>query len=216
MSGTDATQMVVVRHGETVWNLSGRQQGQQDSELSELGVRQAQATADALAGEQVEAVYSSDLGRAMQTARMIGQRLRMEVVSDIRLRERHLGIMQGKTFEQIEQTLPEVSARSRVGDPDPDYEIPQGESIRQRFERGVAGAEDLARRHAGGRILLVTHGGILDSFFRKALGLALTAPRRFSIFNASINVFTIADGQWRLDSWGDIGHLQGMGTMDDW
>ena len=214
MSGTGTTQMVVVRHGETVWNVSGCQQGQQDSELSELGIRQARATADALAGEQIDALYSSDLGRAMQTARMIGQRLRMEVTSDVRLRERHLGIMQGKTFEQIEQTLPEAYARFRSDDPD--YEIPQGESARQRFDRSTACAEDLARRHTGGRILLVTHGGILDSFFRKALGLTLTAPRRFSLFNASVNAFAITDGQWRLDSWGDIGHLQGMGTMDDW
>ena len=123
-------------------------------------------------------------------------------------------MLQGISLRQFKQEHPEERARFRSGDPD--YVIPSGESARQRHERCVACATELAGRHAGQRILIVTHGGILDSFFRHALELPLTVPRRFSLFNAGINSFTVTDGQWRLRSWGDVEHLEGIGTMDDW
>ena len=99
---------------------------------------------------------------------------------------------------------------------DPDYVLPGGESIRQRYERSVACAEDLAARHAGRRLLIVAHGGILDGFFRRAVGLDIAAPRQFSLYNASVNSFSITGGQWRLGRWGDTHHLRQIGTKDDW
>ncbi|MFO8007649.1 MAG: histidine phosphatase family protein [Candidatus Brocadiia bacterium] len=209
-----ATRVTVVRHGETVWNVQGKQQGHLDSDLTALGVRQAGAAADALAGEGFDAFYSSDLERAMQTARIIAERLDMEVRPEAGLRERHLGILQGLTMAQFEEEQPEHYARFRSREPD--YVIPEGESIRQRYERSVQAAEAIARRHPGRRVLVVTHGGVLASFFRHALGLSLTEPRRFSLYNAAINRFSVADGQWRLESWGLTEHLRGLGTIDDW
>ncbi len=208
------TELIVVRHGETVWNEIGKQQGWLDTELSELGRAQAQAIADSLTGEHFDALYSSDLGRAMQTAEIIGERLGLEILTDTRLRERNLGIMQGLTMAEFEQKYPEKYAQFRGGDPD--YVIPDGESVRQRYERNITCAEELARHHGGQRLLVVAHGGILNSFFRHAVGMDLTAPRHFSLYNASINTFTLTDGQWRLDRWGDTHHLKHLGTKDDW
>jgi len=214
MDATGACELVAIRHGETLWNTQGLQQGQLNSNLTDLGRAQARALADRLSGEQFDGLYSSDLGRALETARLIADRVGLDVVTVPRLRERNLGILQGISLRQFEQERPQEYARFRSGDPD--YVIPSGESARQRHERCVACATELAGRHAGRRILIVTHGGILDSFFRHALELPLTVPKRFSLFNASFNSFTVTDGQWRLRSWGHVEHLEGLGTMDDW
>jgi len=208
------TELIVVRHGETVWNLDGRQQGQLDSPLTELGIHQAEAVGLALADADCRALYSSDLGRAAETADIVGRTLGLPVVTDARLRERHLGILQARTMADFERENPDEHARFRGSDPD--YVVPGGESARQRHERSVACAEDLARRHPGQTIVIVTHGGPLGSLMRHALGLPLAGPRRFSLLNASMNTFAVKDGEWRLISWGDTHHLHGLDTMDDW
>ncbi len=208
------TELIVVRHGETVWNQVGKQQGQLDTELSELGVAQGRALAEALSNDPVDVMYSSDLGRAMQTAQIISERIALDIITDARLRERHLGTMQGMTMRQFEREHPEEYAHFRGGEAD--SRLPGGESIRERYERSVACAEELAIRHPGQRLLIVAHGGVLNSFFRRAMGQDIASPRRFSLFNASINAFTITGGQWRLERWGDMHHLMHLGTQDDW
>ena len=214
MSEPQATELTVVRHGETVWNALGRQQGHLNSDLTELGIAQARAVAEALSGECFDALYSSDLGRAVQTAVVIAERLGLEIVTDVRLRERNLGVMQGLTMEQFQQRCPREYELFRQGNPD--YCIPEGESARQRCERAVACGDELARRHAGQRVLIVTHGGVLQSFFRHTMGMDLAAPRCFSLFNASVNAFSVGEGGWTLNVWGDVRHLRRLGTMDDW
>jgi probable phosphoglycerate mutase len=122
--------------------------------------------------------------------------------------------MQGMTMAQFQARYPEECARFASGDAD--YVIPGGESRRQRHECSVAAAKEIAGRHAGQRIVVVTHGGVLQSLFRHVVGLDVAAPRRFSLYNASINTFTVTDGEWGLGRWGDTHHLKGLGTMDDW
>jgi len=210
-----ATHLTVVRHGETVWNATGRQQGHLDGKLNERGIAQARAIADALAREApFHALYSSDLGRSMETAAILAQRLGLEVRPDPRLRERHLGILQGMTKAQFAERFPEASAGLESGDPD--YVLPGGESARQRCDRTVACAEDLARRHPGERLLLVGHGGVLDGYYRRATGFPLDAPRAFALLNASINRFTVDGDAWRLDAWCQVSHLDALGSLDDW
>ena len=213
MSNAKPVILYAVRHGETEWNHEGRQQGHLDSPLTDVGVRQAEALAEGLAGRGADVLYASDLGRAMQTARIIANRLGLDVNQDARLRERHLGTMQGLTKAEFAKKFPREADRFNSGDPD--YVLPEGESARQRYERTIACAEDIARRHAGECVLIVAHGGVLMSFIYRALQMALTEPRRFTLFNGAINRFTITDGDWRLDTWGDIAHLAGMRTLDD-
>jgi probable phosphoglycerate mutase len=214
VSRDSVCEVIVVRHGETEWNRIGRQQGHLDSPLSETGIAQAEAIAERLAGEEFTALYSSDLGRAFHTAERIAARTGREIIKDARLRERHLGIFQGLTREEAHVKHPDESERLDSGDPD--YRIPGGESARARYERMVACIEEIAARHPGERIVIVSHGGALRSLFYRTVGIPLSAPRAFKLFNASINRFYFEDGAWKLATWGDISHLDGLDTIDDW
>ncbi len=213
MAKLDPTILFAVRHGETEWNLAGKQQGHLNSPLTERGLRQAQALADGLASRGIELIYSSDLNRALQTAELIAARLELSVQTDERLRERHLGSLQGLTKNEFQRQYPDEWAGFISGDPD--YCFPGGESARQRHERTVNCVEELTQRHTGRTILVVAHGGVLKGLFCKAAGIPLSEPRRFSLFNAAINRFSIVGDAWRLDTWGDVTHLDGMLTLDD-
>lgn len=213
MIETEGTILFAVRHGETEWNAVGKQQGHLDSPLTQTGIKQAEALAIGLQGKGIEVLYSSDLGRALQTAHIIADKLSLEVNVDHRLRERHLGSMQGLTKEEFRRQYPDEWAAFDSGDPD--YCFPGGESVRQRHVRSVACVEELAPRDPDLTVLVVAHGGVLNSLFYKAIGISLSEPRRFSLFNAAINSFSVCGDSWRLDTWGDTCHLRGMLTLDD-
>ncbi len=207
------TIVFAVRHGETEWNLIGRSQGHLDSPLTDRGVKQAQALAKRLCGEGIEVIYSSDLGRASQTADIIASELDRPVHIDRRLRERHLGLLQGMTQAEFRERFSEEYTALVSGDPD--YAITGGESARQRYERCIGCCTELVARHRGSRMLLVMHGGLLMSLLYYTLRIPMTEPRRFSIFNGAFNSFSITRDRWHLDSWGDISHLREMTTLDD-
>ena len=209
----NTAEVIVVRHGESEWNREGRQQGHLDSGLSARGKAQAEAIAHRLAERSFAALYSSDLGRAHQTAKIIADVTGHTAILDARLRERNLGIFEGLTWPEIEQRYPEDCRSFRTGDPD--YVIPNGESARRRFCRTVGCLEEIAGNHAGEVIVIVAHGGVLSGLFRKALGIPLEAPRRFRLWNAGLNTFFFEDGSWTLGSWGDVAHLADIGTLYD-
>jgi probable phosphoglycerate mutase len=97
---------------------------------------------------------------------------------------------------------------------DPDYVIPGGESIRQFHDRVVAGLDALGARHAGEQIAVVTHGGVLTVVFKHVLGLAINAPRHFSVPNTSYNLIVDEGDGWRLETLRDVSHLDGE-ALDD-
>ncbi len=208
----DATYVIVVRHGETHWNIEGRRQGHLDSTLTEKGRAQAEALSERFTAESCNAIYSSDLGRAFDTARIIAERTGHEVVADSRLRERNLGIFQGLNGDEIRERFPVEYQEHRNGGAD--HAVPSGESFRQQTERNILCLEELAQRHAGEIIMVVTHGGVLSALFRHTLAIPLDAPRRFSFKNASVNLFKYQDGIWGLETWGDITHLNRLGALD--
>ena len=122
----ERAQLIIVRHGETEWNLKLIRQGHLDSPLTERGIAQAKALGQRLAQEKFVALYSSDLGRAVQTAEMIAAVTGHGIITDERLRERHLGIFQGLSGDEIRERFPEEHRLHRtVG---PSYVIPGGES----------------------------------------------------------------------------------------
>lgn len=208
------TELIVVRHGETEWNVAGREQGQFDSELTARGKAQARAVAERLQGRRVAAIFTSDLWRALQTANIIAAATGSTVIGDARLRERHLGVFQGLTWPEIKTQYPNEYREFQTGNPD--YVITGGESARQRFERTVGCVEEIARRHPGESLVIVAHGGVLNGLFRHVLHIPLEAPRRFKLWNASLNVFYFGEtGDWMLGTWGDTAHLSNLGTLDD-
>ena len=200
------TKIILVRHGETEWNRERRMQGHSDTPLSDTGLAQAEALGRRLADSRFAALYSSDLSRAWHTAVVIAGRTGREVIADPRLRERRFGIFEGLTHEEMSTRYPEEFARFRSRDPD--YAMPGGESARAFRARCLECLCEIAQRHHGGEAVVVTHGLVLDTLYRAAHDMAYDAPRGVPLLNGSLNVFSYAGGAWRVESWGDVGHLE--------
>lgn len=207
---TRSTRVILVRHGETEWNIARRFQGHQDSPLTPDGIAQARALGARLRGERVTALYSSDLGRAMQTAQCIAEFTGHSIAADTRLRERCLGVFEGLCEPDVRARYPDEAERyySR----DPHFATTEGESALQHFHRCFDALNDLARRHLGQKILVVTHGGTLTNMFRHVTGVPFDIERRFSLKNAAYNCFVFENDRWSVDTWGDTSHYpEGLG-----
>jgi len=209
----DSAEFVFIRHGETEWNLENRMQGQLDAPLTEKGRQQADALAARLSRAGLTELYSSDLGRAWQTALPIAAATGLKPVAAPQWRERHLGIFQGLDPAALQAKYPQEWAKFMTWDPD--WRIPAGESSVDLRNRLEVASREFGARHPGSRIGIVTHGGVLDMLMRMALGIPLVEHRRYSLFNASLNAFTWRKGGWRLDTWGDISHLLEIGSGDN-
>src|SRR5690348_11335705 len=134
MGGTPV-RILLARHGETVFNVEGRWQGQSDSPLTERGRAQARELARALAAEPIVAVYSSDLGRAFGTAQAVAEPHGLEVIADERLREIHVGGWTGKNREQIEANWPDgLKAWATVPSA---FRMPDGEDLLEAQTRAL-------------------------------------------------------------------------------
>ena len=207
------TQFILVRHGETTWNRVGKIQGHLDSPLSSEGIAQAKTLAERLQLESFDVLISSDLGRAHNTAQCIAMRTGHGISVDPRLRERHYGIFQGMTRSEAKSVYPDVYARYH--NESVTYAIPGGESTSECFLRNLECLQELAARYPGKRIVVVTHGGVLDGLYRHVMRLPHVGSRAFTIVNASLNWFTYEEGVWRLNRWGDVAHLGPSESLDD-
>jgi 2,3-bisphosphoglycerate-dependent phosphoglycerate mutase len=202
---TEATRILAIRHGQTAWNADGRIQGHRDIGLDAIGKLQADRLAAALAGEELHAIYSSDLSRALQTAAPLQCLSGAPLHTDNGLRERAFGDFEGLSFAQIEQRWPAQAVRWRQRDPD--FGPAGGESLRCFRDRVLAAVERLARAHRGHAVALVTHGGVLDLLYRAATRLPLDAPRTWKVENTSINRLLHSDQGIALIAWADVAHL---------
>ena len=202
---SEATRLLLIRHGETDWNATQRIQGHTDIPLNATGQRQAARMAQALAHEELAAVYSSDLLRAAATAAPLAQAAGLPVVHDRALRERHFGAFEGASFLEIEQRWPDDARRWRQRDPA--FAPGGGESLLQFYDRVVAATLRLAAGHPGQAIALVAHGGVLDCLYRAATRIALDAPRSWQLGNASINRLLHSPEGLVLVGWNDTRHL---------
>ncbi|RQS70872.1 histidine phosphatase family protein [Burkholderia sp. Bp8963] len=203
-------QILFIRHGETAWNRIKRIQGHIDIPLADTGVAQAQRLAarlarDARDGARIDAIYSSDLMRAQQTAQPAADALGLPLVLREGLRERAYGIFQGHDSTEIEARFPDAYAAWQTRDPG--FEPEGGESQRAFYHRVLHALEPIVAAHSGGRIACVAHGGVLDCVYRFANGLDLDAPRNYQLLNTSINVVDYVDGRASVVHWADISHL---------
>jgi probable phosphoglycerate mutase len=203
-----STRFVVVRHGQTQWNVEARVQGHRDSPLTAQGLEQAEAIGKRLAREHFDVLVASDLGRAMQTAQRIAAHCGLPIAADPRLRERDFGEGEGLSYEEIDARWPNVF--SRTAEVDPDLAIPGGESRRQFHDRIHQAFESLARKHDGRRVLVVSHGGVLTSLYRVIHGIPVARPHRVSISNASYSAVVFDADAWTLEAWDDVAHLPGV------
>jgi broad specificity phosphatase PhoE len=151
------TTILLARHGETDWNAEGRVQGHTDRPLNEAGIAQAQALADELEGERIDAVYASDLARALDTARAVAEPRGLSVVPVHDLRERSFGTWEGFLDEEILDRFPEAH-----NGPWGDDETPE-----ELDERVIGALTDIATRHPHGQVLVISHGGPLRAVLRR-------------------------------------------------
>ncbi|MEX3931461.1 histidine phosphatase family protein [Paraburkholderia phymatum] len=212
-----ATQILFIRHGETDWNRIKRIQGHIDIPLATSGVEQAERLAERFAreargGARLDAVYSSDLLRAQQTARPFANALGLSLQLSEGLRERNYGAFQGHDSDEIARRFPDEYAQWQTRDPG--FSPPEGESQRVFYHRVLHAIEPIVAAHPNGRIACVAHGGVLDCVYRFANGLPLDAPRNYALLNTSVNVVDYADGRATVASWADVAHLDGRSEDD--
>ena len=206
------TQVILIRHGETEWNRQRRMQGHSDSPLSETGLRQAVLLGKRLAQMQFDALYSSDSGRAHHTARIVAEATGHPLIVEPGLRERNFGVFEGLTREEMIAQHPDDYARFKSRDPD--FAMTRGESGTLFRARVIACMDGIIARHRGQQLVVVTHGLVLDVFYRLAMGIPAHEPRVHELVNAGINRLRHDGGAWHIEVWGDGSHLEeGMRTV---
>lgn len=206
----DHTEIYLIRHGETTWNAEGRWQGQKDSPLNENGTAQAQALGERLATVEFDQIYASDLTRAYNTAQHVAAHHNMDVIADERLRERKGGVVEGLTMSELAEKHPEVAQELR-GKWLPAYAPPGGENLIQLQERGMAGLTDLAQKHAGNRIAVVSHGATMRAILQHIMNIPIEHSFPMMIANTSLHVLRYGefrDGPWLAVTLGDVAHVQ--------
>ncbi|MEY4063335.1 MAG: hypothetical protein RIT09_1128 [Pseudomonadota bacterium] len=199
------TVIYLIRHGETMWNREKRLQGHIDIGLNDVGHQQAERLAKSLVDKKISAIISSDLSRAIDTAKPIALHHQLELNLDPALRERHYGVMQGLSHQEIADHHPENHQAWKKRDIH--FQPENGESLAQFNDRVVTAIASWAKKYAGQEIAIVAHGGVLDCLNRAARKVALDVARDFEILNASLNTLTYRDEQFALVHWGDVNHL---------
>jgi len=199
--------LMLVRHGETEWNVQRRYQGQSDVPLSELGRRQAKRIAERLAGQKIDAIYSSDLERAWETARVIAEEHGLDIFPEPRLRELKFGILEGLTFDEAQERFPEmINAWLEDFTNTPK----DGEAIDLFNARIIALLDDLKKVHDEQTLLLVGHGGSLSEILRVVLGLSREKRWYLEMQNASLSEVSIAEDYVSLTRMNDTCHLAAL------
>jgi len=192
--GDGVTHLCIVRHGESRWNFERRVQGQLDPTLTELGEQQVRAVGMRLGNEPWDAIYSSDLTRARLTAAAIAERTGLTVIERKDLRERYQGRLEG---------LPHHEARERF----PNWDDPDigRESAAELYERAKRVFPEIANAHPNQRIIVVSHGGIIQHFFKYLRDTGIAIDTR-EVTNASVTRFEWGETV-RVLSCNDVEHL---------
>ncbi len=187
------TTILLARHGESDWNSSQRWQGLADRPLTDLGRQQAAELAARLEETELDAVYSSDLQRARETAEIVARSKGLDVHAIPDLREVDVGSWSGLTRADAEAQFPEGYARWLQGGEG--WE--DGETYEEMSERVVAAVQRIAALHDGGRVLVVAHGGSIRAVHASALGLDVHSYRRIQRVepNATLSAVCVEDGR---------------------
>ena len=153
------TRLYLIRHGQSAGNAEGRFGGHSPTPLSELGFEQAKLTAQALAKEKIQAVYSSDLLRAVQTAEPLAALLDLPIIKTDAFRERHVGVLEGLTFDESKAAFPKdyYALVSR----NVHHVITEGESYRHLLRRATGALKEIFRVHNGEKVAIFSHTGAI-------------------------------------------------------
>ncbi|HJL16600.1 MAG TPA: histidine phosphatase family protein [Sandaracinaceae bacterium LLY-WYZ-13_1] len=193
--------LFLVRHAESTWNAEGRWQGQSDPPLSPRGRLQARSLAARFFGAALERALCSDLSRAAETAAALGATPEPEP----RLREIDVGDWAGLPRAEVAERFPEQVRGLRAGEP---VRIGGGESMEEFESRVDALVDELRARHAGERVLAVTHGGVVRALATRVLGVRGRASPLLGVSNTALSVVAERDGRLALEVYNDALHLE--------
>lgn len=200
--------LLIVRHGETPWNVEGRLQGHADIDISEKGRQQAREVAKRLAETPIDVAYSSDLARARHTAEIVLDQRGVPLHSTEGLRERFYGVFEGLTVAERQAQYPNEFAASLIKNLE--FAAPGGESARGTLERMARVMGEIKERHLNETVLIVGHGGSLRSAIIALMELPADATWRFVMGNCAL---TVIDTYWDnavLQLYNDTSHLDGQ------
>ena len=186
----DPTLVILARHGESDWNVAGRFQGQADRPLTARGRRQAEELAARLEQTPLDAIYASDLRRALDTAQAVARKHGLEVEAVRELCEIDVGSWSGLTRDEAARRFPEAYERWLGWGAGWD----DGETYEQLAERAAGAVRRLAARHPGGRILVVSHGGVLRVLHAAASGIDMATHRRRHPVRANADLSAVLVG----------------------
>mmetsp|Transcript_14198 Transcript_14198/g.48685 ORF Transcript_14198/g.48685 Transcript_14198/m.48685 type:complete len:272 (-) Transcript_14198:92-907(-) len=205
--------ILLVRHGQTEWNVQGRYQGHMDSPLTARGRQEAQLLGKRLkeSNKMIDNVFSSDLERARDTAKIISAEIGIDTIhTDTKLRERGFGIFEGLTREEVKSRYPEEM--STFAKMDLDYKVPGGDSRREVLDRTMQCLQDVAQNHPGKVSLVVTHGAVISLLMRWMLGIPFSpqsqAHADFKIRNSCLCELRYVGTKWEVLSFGDVAHCE--------
>ncbi len=206
------TELFLLRHGETDWNRARRVQGHIDRPLNQQGLLQARAAASAI--EQLnqqrtfDRILVSDLDRARQTALLASGDLPLKHEVNKEWRERNFGVLEGLTHEEMLAQQPDIYSGWKSGEPD--FQLTEGESLRQFSQRVQAVMLSVVDQFRGERVLVVTHGGVVDMARRIVENAPLSMPRGYEIPNCSVSCVIANGTQLSLGDWVSADHLEGL------
>lgn len=181
----------IVRHGQTEWNLLGKTQGHGNSDLTPKGIEQAELLADSMTKYPIDYIYSSDLGRAYQTAEIIGNKLNIEVEKTEALREMNFRTWEGRIIKDIIEEDPELYKMWRN---EPHLaKIPQGETLSQIKERTDAFIKEINEKYDGKHIVLVTHSLCARIMLLSFLDSYVKNIYRINQANTALNIIELRD-----------------------
>lgn len=205
------TELILIRHGETDWNRELRFQGHMDVPLNATGHEQARRLAERLAAEPlvVDHLVCSDLIRTQQTAtpslQVLFPALHIDTLTDSSLREQSFGIVEGLRVDDIKAD--HADAWNQWLRFEADYGMPGGETTRQFHTRVMDAMRRIAQQYQGQKVMVVTHGGVLDMVWRTACGTGLSGPRQSDIPNAGLNRVRVDGDAVEVLDWADVRHL---------
>ncbi len=201
------TRLVLIRHGQTAWNKSGKYQGQSDVALSEEGLEQARCLAEHFPVEKLDAVYASDLSRAMVTAETVAQKFGLEVRPEPAFRELSFGKWEGLTYAEIVAGWPEAMANFLTH---PDImEIPQGESFSQVQQRAMARLKEIVAEHEphDHTVGIFAHGAVLRTILTGIMQMPLSQVWTLSQYNTAVNIVRFDEGRPTVELLNSTAHL---------
>ena len=201
------TEIIIIRHGETEWNKTGRFQGHSDVPLSAEGRAQAAALGKNLVVDHVDTIYASDLTRAMETAAPLAQRFGLEVISDPLLRELNFGSWEGRNFNDVNAENPDAM-KTFYNDPER-VNIPDSEPFPE-FQRRVAGrVHEIVAQERGKRIVIVSHGASIRILFADILSMPIRSIWHVSQLNTAVNKIRFEDDGFAVVTlMNDTSHLR--------